>query len=305
MYAQAKKTRTKMNIISKLRVGLLFILVTSCGDSQNTSNTKVADKIKVENQGVNIDYDDSRVGDTTLLFVHGWNIDKSYWEHQGTFFSPKYRVVAPDLPGFGRSGKNRKGWTVEEYGKDITAVLTQLDLKNVILVGHSMSGAIVIEAALKNPSRVIGVVGVDNFTNIGAVQSPQEREDVANAYKALRTNYKQVTLQYANQALFSPSTDSSVRKRVINDFVNADSVIAVDCLEQNDQYPLSERIKSLKKVLYLINSDRAGTDTLAFKKSKVPYYLFNIGPTGHYPMIEKPHEFNLLLQEAIYKMAKS
>lgn len=289
--------------MTKISICLLLGFQFSCNNSDTNAKTELTDKIKIENQGVDIAYDDSKNGDTTLLFIHGWNINKSYWTDQTTFFSKKYRVVALDLPGFGKSGKNRKSWTVEEYGKDITAVLNQLNLKNVIVIGHSMSGAIAVEAAINNPARIIGVVGVDNFTNFGAVQSLQEKEDVANAYKALRTNYKQIALQYANQSLFSPSTDSLVRKRVINDFMNADSVIAVNCLEQNDKYQTDEKLKSLKKVIYLINSDFRPTDTLGFKKNRVNYYLLNIGPTGHYPMIEKPKDFNLLLQKAIDKIA--
>lgn len=294
-----------MKLTFQVIIGILSLLSYSCNNVEDGSKTKSIDKVRVENNAVKIDYDDSRVGDTTLLFVHGWNINKSYWQNQYTFFSPRYRVVALDLPGFGNSGKNRKSWSVEEYGKDITSILSQLDLKPVILIGHSMSGAIVVEAALKNASRVIGIVGVDNFTNIGAVQSREDSIEAANAYKALRKNYKEVTIQYANQFLFSPSTDSIVRKRVISDFVNADSIIAIDCLEKNDSYPIREKLISLKKVLYLINSSRANTDTLAFTNNKVSYNLFDIGPTGHYPMIEKPNEFNLLLQQAIDKIGRS
>lgn len=294
-----------MNNISKFFIGVLFVLQYSCINLDTNSKTTSLENVKVENQGVNIDYADSKVGDTTLLFIHGWNIDKSYWANQTDFFSKKYKVVALDLPGFGKSGKNRKSWTVEEYGKDITAILTKLDLKNVILIGHSMSGAIVVEAALKNPTRVIGVVGVDNYTNFGAEVSPELEKDVSEAYKALRTNYKKIALQYANQSLFSPSTDSTVRKRVIRDFMNADSVIAVEILEQNDKYPTDEKLKLLGKTIYLINSNYHLTDTLGFKKYNVPYNLLYVGPTGHYPMIENPNEFNKQLEQAIREIRKS
>ena len=70
------------------------------------------EKIKIENQGVNIVYDDAKIGETVLLFIHGFGIDKSYWTNQTAFFSKKYRVVVLDLPGFGQSGKNRNSWKV-------------------------------------------------------------------------------------------------------------------------------------------------------------------------------------------------
>ena len=294
-----------MNIILRMFIVLLLALQYSCINTNTNSKAASLEKIHIENGGVNIDYNDSKIGDTTLLFIHGWNINKTYWASQTSFFSKKYRVVALDLPGFGKSGKNRKNWTVEEYGKDVTAILTKLDLKNVILIGHSMSGAIVVDAALKNPTRVIGVVGIDNFTNFGTVLSPQVKKDISDAYKALRTHYKTIALQYANQSLFSPSTDSIVKKRVINDFLNVDSTIAVEILETNDKYPLDEKVKLLKKTLYLINSSNHPTDTSGFKRFKVPFKLLHLGPTGHYPMIENPIEFNKALEQVIRAIEKS
>ncbi|GEO09258.1 alpha/beta fold hydrolase [Segetibacter aerophilus] len=293
-----------MKSSSNIFIIVLFLLQYGCSNADTKSKATSPEKIRVENLGASIDYFDSRTGDTTLLFIHGWNINKEYWADQIDFFSGEYRVVTVDLPGFGKSGKNRKSWTVEEYGNDVTSIIKQLDLKNVVLVGHSMSGAIAVEAALRNPTRVIGVVGVDNFTNFGTVVTPQLKKDISEAYKKLRADYKKVTLAYANQSLFSPSTDSAVRKRVLSDFMNVDSVTAVDILETNDKYPIDEKLKSLKKPIYLINSNFHPTDTLGFKKYNVPYYLFNVGPTGHYPMIESAGEFNKLLTQVVHKIGQ-
>lgn len=256
------------------------------------------EKIKIENQSVSIEYDDSKIGDTVLLFIHGFGIDRTYWTNETAFFSKIYRVIAIDLPGFGQSGKNRNSWTVEDFSKDVSAVLTQLDLKNVILIGHSMSGAIALETALNNPSRIIGVVGIDNFKNFGMPVTPQLKEQQANIYKAARADFKKTISEYANQALFAPSTDTVIREKVLNDMTNTDPIIGVNCMEQGDRYPINEKLKLLKRTLYLINSDLTPTDTSGFKKSNIDYHLFNIGSTGHYPMLEKPKEFNLLLQQA-------
>ena len=165
-----------MNKTIKILVTLLLSIQISCNSGGINSAPASTEKIKIENEGVNIVYNDTKIGDTTLLFVHGWGINKSYWANQVDYFSKEYRVVTLDLPGFGESGKNRTSWTVDNYAKDISAVLTKLNLKNVILVGHSMSGVIVLETALTNPSRIIGVVGVDNFKTFGVVETPQSKE---------------------------------------------------------------------------------------------------------------------------------
>ena len=289
---------------ARLLIGILLTLQFSCNNADTNTKTVVTEKIKIANQGVNVDYDDSKIGDTTLLFIHGWAIDKTYWENQVIFFAKKYRVVTIDLPGFGKSGKNRESWTTENYGKDISAVLTELDLKNVILVGHSMSGGIAIETALTNPTRIIGVVGVDNFKQFGIVETKERKEGKANFFKIARADYKDFVVKFVNQDLTSPSTDSLTKQRVINSLLNVDAKFSVDCLEQVIGYPIDEKLRSYKKTLYLINSSLPPTDTLAFQKNKIDYCLLNIGPTGHYPMLEKPNDFNLLLQQAINGIKK-
>lgn len=287
----------------RLLIGVLLTLQFSCNN--NDTNTKMTSnaKIKIDNQGVNIDYDDSKIGDTVLLFIHGWGINQTYWTNQVTYFAKNYRVITLDLPGFGKSGKNRKTWTVEDYTKDIYAVLTKLDLKNVILIGHSMSGSIIVETALTHPARIIGVIGIDNLKDIGIVLTPQMEKAWASFYSDARKNFKK-TVSGDIKNLFSPSTDSLIQKRVSEDILSSDTTIAVDCLENLDKYPFVKKLKSLNKILYLINSDYKPTDTLAFQKNKIEYYLLNIGSTGHYPMLEKPNDFNLLLKQAIDKIKK-
>jgi len=282
---------------------LLPVVLLSCHQTaQQKKEASDSETVKISNGGVNINYDDTRKGDTTLLFVHGWCINKDYWKDQLDFFRSKYRVVAVDLPGFGASGKNREQWSVEAYGEDLSVVMQQLDLKNVILVGHSMSGNIVVEAALHNKDRVIGIVGVDNFKNAGW-DPTQPDTAAANFYKGARRNYKAVVLPYASQYLFSSATDSLVKARVMNDIASADTVIAIDCLERGDSYPGTDKLASLKKKIYLINSDYTPTDTAALTKRGIAYVLLPIHGTGHYPMNENPSGFNKLLQEAVGKIA--
>jgi pimeloyl-ACP methyl ester carboxylesterase len=258
----------------------------------------------IYNDNVKIAYNDTGNGDTTLFFIHGWNINKGYWSNQLEFFKQRYRVVTIDLPGFGASGHNRQNWSVENYGKDITAVIDSPGLQHIVLIGHSMSGAIAVEAALQNPGKVIAVVGIDNFTDVGYMPSAKDLQSYAAVYESMRKNYTGEVTAYSNKYLFAPSTDSVVRQRVINDFVHADSTTSLAILEENDRYPLTKKLKELNKRVYLINSNWHPTDTVGFIKNNIAYKLMYIGSTGHYPMIEKPSEFNVLLQQVIDSIGK-
>jgi hypothetical protein len=166
-----------------------------------------------------------------------------------------------------------------------------------------MSGNIVVEAALHNKDCVIGLVGVDNFKNAGWDPTAPDTA-AANFYKAARQHYKAVVLPYCSQYLFSSSTDTLIKERVMNDIATADTVISLDCLERGDSYPGSDKLASLKKTIYLINSDYTPTDTVALTKKGIGYVLLSIHGTGHYPMNEQPAGFNALLTHAINKIVK-
>lgn len=290
--------------ISKLWLLLFLCLLISCKESETPQNAPDNSPVTIDNAGVNIEYEDNGLGDTTLLLVHGWGINKEYWAEQVKYFSGEYRVVTVDLPGFGQSGKNRKNWSVEEYGKDLTSVIKKLDLENVIIVGHSMSGAIVLETALKNPDKIIGVVGIDNFKNTGVPVTEEMKAENQKIFASIRAEFKNSVSRYANNALFSKETDTLIKQRVVNDLISSDSIIAVDCMEQGEEYPLDKKLQSLNKNLYLINSDYFPTDTAALHRNKIKYKLYQQHGVGHYGMIEKPAEFNLMLQNVIRDISK-
>lgn len=287
---------------SNILVTFFISVICSCSNNDTQKKNESVHHQVLTYEGLDIVYTDTQKADITLLFIHGWGINQTYWQDQILHFSKKYRIVTLDLPGFGQSGKNRNAWTIENYGRDITALMDSLDLRNVILIGHSMSGAVVVEAALLNASRVLGIVGVDNFKDIGVMLTPELAAEWAVFYDSARKNYKQIITETFSQYFFAPGTDDGVRNRVLKDIGNADSTYVIDILQYADQYPIAEKLKQLNRPIHLINSDFAATDTLALQQQGIAYHLWNMGTTGHYPMIENPARFNLLLEDAIKNM---
>ncbi|GAA3994519.1 alpha/beta fold hydrolase [Mucilaginibacter dorajii] len=290
-----------MKNLSILLPLLAISLLPACN---NTAKNTAALPIKIQNNGVNIAYTDTGKSDTTLLFVHGWCINKSYFTDQSTYFGKRYRVVTIDLPGYGQSGKNRASWTVNDFGKDVAAVVTQLNLKNVILIGHSMAGAIIVQAKIDVPGKVIGLVGIDNFKDYNAAQDTAKPDpEFAKVITMLKKNFKTVATGFFNQYLFYKTTDTLVRKRILNDVTHADSAIAIASMEDNS-FKTGPKLKAANMKLHLVNSDYFPNDTTGFIKAGIPYQLLVIHATGHFPMVEKPKEFNVLLQKAIDDIGK-
>ena len=126
-------------MIKTILLTAIVIMTFTCGNAQ-TKLEMTAKKIKIRNSEVEINYYQQGKGDTTLLFLHGWCIDGTYWENQLNHFSKQYNALAIDLAGFGKSTANRQNWTIEEYAEDVNSFIDSLHLKNVVLIGHSMSG---------------------------------------------------------------------------------------------------------------------------------------------------------------------
>jgi pimeloyl-ACP methyl ester carboxylesterase len=283
----------------------LFSLATSislwyaCIQHPQSKKTTDFPHIKISNHGVNIAYTDTGKGDTTLLFVHGWCINKSYFTEQVKYFGNRYRVITIDLPGYGQSGKNRNTWTVNDFAGDVASVITTLKLKNVILIGHSMAGEIIVQAKLNVPGQVIGLVGIDNFKGFdGKPETAKAKADYAEAIAMLKKHFKAIATAYFNQDLFYKTTNAAIRKRILSDVTNADSTIAIASMEDNS-FNTVAKLRATKTKLHLINSDYTPNDTIGFIKAGIPYQLLQIHATGHFPMIENPAEFNGLLQKAI------
>lgn len=282
-------------------VSFFSLMLCACNHPKTASTTSQA-PVKVSDSGVNIVYSDSGKGDTTLLFVHGWGLNRGYWSNQVNYFNKKYRVVTIDLPGFGQSGKNRNNWTTEAYGKDIDSVISQLNLKKVVLIGHSMAGDIVLQGAVNAPDKVIGLVGVDNFKNVGYVETEKDKKEMTAAVNEMNHHFVKYASQYFNEALFYKTTPDSIKKRILVDIAKNDSVTATAAISQTDSYDELKQLAAAKKKLYLINSDYTPTDTSAFIKNKIPYKVYFIRTTGHFPMVEKPGDFNAALTDILSKL---
>jgi len=112
------------------------------------------DRSAVSADGIEISYRVEGAGEPALVFVHGWACDRSHWDAQVDAFSARTKVVTIDLAGHGRSGKNRASWTIPAFGADIAAVLDREDIRRAVLIGHSMGGSAIIEAARLRPDVV-------------------------------------------------------------------------------------------------------------------------------------------------------
>jgi pimeloyl-ACP methyl ester carboxylesterase len=298
-----------LQILRKMnRKAVLLIVIASLLSNVSTAQTQkrmTTKQISIRGKKVEINYSQKGQGDTTLLFLHGWCIDGTYWKDQLDYFSENYSVFTIDLPGFGKSRAERTNWTIEEYANDVTAFIDAMNLKNVVIIGHSMAGEIMLQTALTNNPKIVSIVGVDNFKMIDVSFSPEQMKQMTDFFPLLERDFKNSAPLYADLMLFHPATSKEVKERVKSDFANSNSVVGYGTMMNQMQYAYTDpqRLEQLNYKLYLINSDGFPTNETGLKNHcKKGFQVQTISATGHFPMIEKPAEFNLILEKVLTGM---
>jgi non-heme chloroperoxidase len=112
---------------------------------------------------VQIFYEDWGQGAPVVL-IHGWPLDHTMWEHQAVALAKAgKRVIAYDRRGFGRSSRPWGGYDYDTLASDLNALLTELDLTGVTLVGFSMGGGEI--------ARYIGNYGQERLARVAFVSA--------------------------------------------------------------------------------------------------------------------------------------
>ncbi|MEN9937413.1 MAG: hypothetical protein RLZZ387_3992 [Chloroflexota bacterium] len=102
--------------------------------------------------GVRLHYYEAGAHDAPpLLLVHGLGDEADTWRHVIEPLARTYRVIAPDLPGFGRSDRPRTAYTIAFFARALAALLSALHIKRTTLAGSSLGAAVVQRFALAWP----------------------------------------------------------------------------------------------------------------------------------------------------------
>lgn len=252
--------------------------------------------------GETLSYVDNQQGKSCLLFLHGAFIDKSYWQAQLDYFSPHYRVLAVDLVGHGQSSSYRKAYSIQAYGEDISKFLQQLALEEVILIGHSIGAAIMLEVALRAGSNIKGLVGIDYFKQLGVTL---DKETIQQLKDQLNNDFANTCASYANQALLSPNTAPAIKKRVLAAFTNMNPLVGIplNCSSFVNSPRELRLLRQLSLDLQLINVDYTPTEeTLLQQYLDDGYYLQKLPGTCHYPMLEQSERLSLAIEKSIQQI---
>ena len=135
-------------------------------------------------------------GQRALVFMHGFGCDQNVWRHITPDFEKDWRIVLFDHIGAGKSDLSQyepqRYSTLQGYADDLIAIVRELELQEVTVVGHSVSAMIAVLAAVKEPALFAKLVLVGPspcFLNDGDYRGGFERKDIDDLLSAMDSNF--------------------------------------------------------------------------------------------------------------------
>jgi pimeloyl-ACP methyl ester carboxylesterase len=250
---------------------------------------------------VPVAYDVTGRGEPTLVFVHGWAFDRRIWDAQVRRFAAERRVVALDLGGHGESGRGRGDWTMPAFGEDVRAVVDALDLSRVVLIGHSMGGPVVLEAARRLPGRVAGLVLVDTLLDVENRMPPERVEAILEGFEA---DFASAAERYAREWLVLPTTDPALVERIVARVRAMDPAIGVSAIRNVWSYDPRPALREIRTPVRAVNAGRFPTNVEGMRRHAPQFDAAVMDGVGHYPMLEDPDRFGRLLDQALRALAE-
>ncbi len=246
-----------------------------------------------------IGYDDLGNGKAIVL-LHGHPFNRSMWSEQTAVLQTNYRIVCPDLRGYGDTALVSDVSTMSEMACDVAALLDFLKLETVILGGLSMGGYVALEFYNLFPERVSALVLADTKAASDAEEARQKRFETAEKIEkeGIEPLVKEMLPKILAPATHSsnPETVERVRQMMLATNPAGAAAASRGMAERNDHTNLLAEI-SVPTLVIVGEADELTPPAEAEKMSPAieNSHLVRISNAGHLSPLENKTEFNRAL----------
>ena len=273
----------------RISITLLFITTISLFAQPVVSESKFADVDHLK-----VHYTNYGKGDTALFFVHGWAGDETVWSEQAPALAEQIRVITIDLPGHGQSDKpNTVSYDKDLYSRAIDGVISDANVKSVILVGHSNGTPFTREYYRKFPDKVKALVVVD-----GPLRAFFNKEAIEKFIAPMRENYQEGAGHFAD-AITKPIKDAALRDKIKTMMLKTPQYVAISEFEATGDPDLWKPDKiEIPTLLVLAKQPAWGPEYEKFVRDLIPKLDYEVWEgVSHFLMMEKPSEFNAAIRK--------
>ena len=242
-------------------------------------------------------YDDCGTGPAVLL-IHGFPLNRQMWQPQlQAIAGAGYRVIAPDLRGFGASDVPRNGYSMDGFADDLVALLDALQIDRTVIGGMSMGGYILMNLLERYPERVAAACFIATKSSADDEEGRARRSALAAQAEALGAS--PIVKNFA-EILFSPATALSKPGLIaqVTSWMRSTPPCALAggllaMRDRKDYTPLLPGFLQPSLVVVGAEDHSASPKALDLFTSGLPSCQSSVIPGGgHMVNLEKPVEFN-------------
>jgi sigma-B regulation protein RsbQ len=234
----------------------------------------------------------------TVMLAHGFGCDQNLWRLVAPALAEKFRVVLFDYVGAGRS--DSAAWDAERYSsldgyaQDVLDICRELDLSDVVLVGHSVSSMVAVHAALQEPKRfakLILLVPSPCYVDDEGYRGGFSREDIDELLESLESNFLGWSAAMAPVIMGNPDRPE-LGEELTNSFCRTDPQIARVFARTTFLSDSRAELAGVRVPTLVIESARdviAPEGVGAFVQSRIPgSRRVTLDSTGHCPQLSAP-----------------
>lgn len=214
--------------------------------------------------GAKIFYKDWGTGQP-VVFSHGWPLNSDAWDDQLFFFASNgYRAIALDRRGHGRSSQTWNGNDMNTYADDLAALVTDLDLMDVIHIGHSTGGGEVARYIGRHGSKRVAKAVLVGAVTPGMLKTPNNPDGVPiSAFDQIRAGViadrSQFWKDLSSSFYGANRPGSKVSQGVRDTFwlmgMQVGLAAAYDCIEAFSESEFTEDLKKFDIPTLIIHGD--------------------------------------------------
>ena len=262
---------------------------------------------KITVNGISLAVHDEGTG-SPILFVHGFPLSHSMWRHQLDAFSGDYRVIAPDLRGFGDSDVTEGTVTMEQHADDLAALLDRLGVDEpIVFCGLSMGGYVAWQFQQKYPQHLRALILCDTRAIADTAEGVENRQRLA---RMVLENGSAAVASAMLPNLFSPVTSERQQAGIdeLRQTISATSPqgIAAASLGMAERTDVTSLLPNIKTPALLIVGEDDGISTPAEMQTIADALpnarLVRISEAGHMSPLENPEPVNQAIRNFLQEL---
>lgn len=267
----------------------------------NTTGTDITIRIN----DITTCYDDLGKGQTPIILIHGFPLNKSSWQPQIDYLKKSHRVITYDIRGFGKSTVGKEKLSIGLFADDLISFMDALEIKKAIACGFSMGGYVLMKAAYHYPQRFAGLILSHTQCIADTFEIKEKHRQTAAKIKTGKL--KEYTENFIREAFCNESliTKKNIVERTRNTILSAPPLtIATTLTAIADRKEMCSGLSAITAPALIISGrkDKITPPSIAeFLLSKLANAkLTIIEKAGHLSNLERPDDFNQCIEDFIY-----